>query len=141
MARLANLSLPEDEDPAMVRPRTTRDDNPGSLSPSPAASFSSDKENRGSASRTSHQANGKPTAMAPPKKPTRAAAEPLSPHVNKRRRLSERGAPSASQVAHERELKELGNTQYYDPDQNMDERRAVRKGIRDLSKELSGRYN
>lgn len=62
----------------------------------------------------------------------------MSPHMNKRRKLSERDAPNASQIAHERELKELGNSQFYDPDQDMDERRAVRKGIRDLSKELAG---
>lgn len=145
MARLTNVSLSDEEDEdiqtssAALRSRRTRGANLGSLSPSPAASFSSDKENRQSASESSHQANGKSKAMAPPKIPTSGSGDPLSPRGNKRRRLSERGATSASQVAHERELKELGNLQFYDPEQNMDERRAVRKGIRDLSKELTGR--
>lgn len=145
MARLANISRPDEEDgdvhpsSAMARPRRTRGTNLDSLSPSPAASFSSDKENRESASESSHQANAKSKAMAPPKIPTSASVDPLSPRANKRRRLGERGAPNASQMAHERELRELGNTQFYDPEQNMDERRAVRKEIRDLSKELTGR--
>ena len=76
--------------------------------------------------------------MGPPKNLASTLVEPLSPRGNKRRRLSERSAPNASQMAHERELRELGNTQFYDPEQDMDERRAVRKGIRDLSKELTG---
>lgn len=147
MARRTNRSLSEEEEEdedvqmssAMLRPRRTRGAHLGSLSPSPAESFSSDKENRQSAKESSHQANGKSKAMAPPKIPRSASMEPLSPRANKRRRLSERGAPNASQMAHERELRELGNIQFYDPDQDMDERRAVRKGIRDLSKELTGR--
>ncbi|MCJ1268726.1 nuclear protein [Lobaria immixta] len=144
MVRRTNRSLSDEEEDedvqmssAMLRPRRTRGANLGSLSPSPAESFSSDKENRQSAKESSHQANGKSKAMAPPKMPRSASMEPLSPRANKRRRLSERGAPNASQMAHERELRELGNIQFYDPDQDMDERRAVRKGIRDLSKELT----
>lgn len=144
MARLVNMPLPDDEDEdihtnSTRRPRRTHGANPGSLSPSPAASFSSDKENRESAPESSHQANGKSKAMGPPKIPTPTSAEPLSARGNKRRRLGERGAPNASQMAHERELRELGNVQFYDPEQDMDERRAVRKEIRDLSKELTGR--
>lgn len=146
MARLRNIALSDEEDEddqsssAVVQPGTARGANLGSMSPSPAASFSSDKENRGSASESAaHQANGKSKAMGPPKLPTPASAEALSPRANKRRRLGERAAPNASQMAHERELRELGNTQFYDPDQDMDERRAVRKGLRDLSKELTGR--
>ena len=77
--------------------------------------------------------------MPPPNLPLSTSAEPASSRANKRRRLSERDAPNASQVAHERELRELGNVEFYDPDQDMDERRAVRKGIRDLSHALTGK--
>ena len=31
--------------------------------------------------------------------------------------------------------------EYYDPDQDQDERRALRKGMRDLAKELNGTQN
>lgn len=139
MARRANLSPPdEDEDEQAVRRRPNRISTTGPLSPSPAASFSSDKENREAEAEPSGHINGKSKAMPPPKLPSPNSAEPSSPKSNKRRRLCERDVPNASQIAHEKELERLGNTQYYDPDQSMEERRAVRKGIRDLSKELNG---
>ena len=54
-------------------------------------------------------------------------------------RLGERdAAPLASQLAHERELDEAADVQFYDPDQDMEERRAVRKGLRDLTRDLNG---
>ena len=147
MARRAILSSPEpsenDEDPQnglpSTRRRTTRLANPGSPSPSPAASFSSDKENRGaSGSRDTH---GKSRAMLPPSKlPTPDSAEPPSHRASKRRRLSERSAPNATQVAHEKRLEMAGNTSVYDPDQSIDERRAIRKDYRDLSRELTGTF-
>lgn len=117
--------------------RANGDPTPARLSPSPAASFSSDKENRKESSSNNHINKEMPT----PKLPTPNTGEPSTPNPNphKRRRLRERDAPNASQVAHEKELERLGNTQYYDPDQSMEERRAVRKGLRDLSKELNGR--
>jgi hypothetical protein len=110
----------------------------GSLSPSPAASFSSDKENHSAMPRPTRGTGRGSTAISPQKLPTPTSAEPPSPRSNKRRKLGERDAPNPSQIAHERELQESGNAQYYDPDQSMEERRAVRKGIRDLSKELNG---
>ncbi|KAL8943410.1 MAG: hypothetical protein Q9211_000999 [Gyalolechia sp. 1 TL-2023] len=75
--------------------------------------------------------------MLPPKTPTLALAEDGTPRASKRLRLGERGVPNASQIVHETELEKLGHNQYYDPNQSMEERRAVRKGIRDLSKELT----
>ena len=142
MARLAVLSQSEEADEARVTPnprtRSGRVSHLGSLSPSPTTSFSSDKENRALAGQAPQEINGKSRAMAPPKLPTPVSAEPASPRASKRRRLGERDAPNASQVAHERELQDLGNAQFYDPDQSMDERRAVRKGIRELAKELNG---
>lgn len=122
-----------------TRSRPTRVSTMGSPSPSVAASFSSDKENHTAATDSARQINRRTSAMSPQKLPTPTSAEPpSSPRSGKRRRLGEREAPNPSQRAHERELQESGNARYYDPDQSMEERRAVRKDIRDLSKELNG---
>ena len=147
MARLARFSSAEDDEDEELptRPNTTaqlpshrRSHNPGSLSPSPAASFSSDKENHGVTSTSSGDSHGKSRAMPPPKLPTPGSAESIGPHSNKRRRLGERDAPNASQAALEHELSEIEDRRYYDPDQPMEERRAYRRGIRDLARELMG---
>ena len=147
MARLARRpSRHEDEDEELpTRSSTTtrqlshrRSKNPGSLSPSPAASFSSDKENRGIKSNSSRESHGKSRAMPPPKLPTPGSAEFTGPHSNKRRRLGDRDAPNVSQAALEHELSEIEDTRYYDPDQPMEERRAYRRDIRDLARELIG---
>ncbi|KAL8738708.1 MAG: hypothetical protein Q9181_000530 [Wetmoreana brouardii] len=140
MARRANIPLSDDEDydaGTSTQQDPGRVNSVGSLSPSPAASFSSDKENRTTATKNSRSTNPKSRSMAPPKIPTSASAEDETPRSSKRRRLGERGVPNASQAAHDKELDKLGHTQYYDPNQSMAERRAVRKGIRDLSKELT----
>ncbi|KAL8694115.1 MAG: hypothetical protein Q9218_001168 [Villophora microphyllina] len=140
MARRANVVISEDDDNGVegsTRQTAGRVNGIGSLSPSPAASFSSDKENRETPARDSRLVNGKSKQMPPPKLPTPTSVEDGTPRSNKRRKLSERGVPNASQVAHEKELDKLGHNQYYDPNQSMAERRAVRKGIRDLSKELT----
>ncbi|KAL8658165.1 MAG: hypothetical protein Q9226_001215 [Calogaya cf. arnoldii] len=131
MARRANIHISDEEaSDSEVRQESRRVDHQP-LSPSPAASFSSDKENRQTI------ATGKSKRMSPPKLPTPASAENETPRSAKRRKLGERGLPNASQVAHEGELEKLGHAQFYDPNQSMAERRAVRKGIRDLSKELT----
>ncbi|KAI9822990.1 MAG: nuclear protein [Phylliscum demangeonii] len=59
--------------------------------------------------------------------------------AGKRRRIvaDDDGTQLASQVAHARELNVAADTQYYDPDQDMQERRAVRKGFRDLTRDLN----
>ena len=78
--------------------------------------------------------------MPPPKMPTPSSVEPGTPHANKRRRLGERDAPNnVSQAVFQRELDEVDDTKYYDPDQPIEERRIVRKGIRDLFRELAGK--
>lgn len=138
MARRANVSGDnEDAEEYTGKRNSQRDSSIARLPSSPAASFSSDKENRKVSSSNSRIHKDMPT----PKVPTANTGEPSTPNLNpnKRRKLRERDAPNASQVAHEKELERLGNTQYYDPDQSMEERRAVRKGLRDLSKELNGR--
>ncbi len=44
--------------------------------------------------------------------------------------------PPPSQSANDSTLDE--DTQFYDPDQDIEERRAVRKGFRDLTRQLNG---
>ncbi|KAL8851164.1 MAG: hypothetical protein Q9221_003884 [Calogaya cf. arnoldii] len=131
MARRANIHISDEEASDSEARQDSRRVDHQPLSPSPAASFSSDKENRQTT------ATGKSKRMPPPKLPTPVSAENGTPRSAKRRKLGERGLPNASQVAHEGELEKLGHAQFYDPNQSMAERRAVRKGIRDLSKELT----
>jgi len=147
MARLANLSSSVEEEEAnqysdtvpSTRQRPSRTPRHAtSLSPSPAASFSSDKENRESSADMSHQGKGKARAMPTSKLPTPTSAEDSTPRTNKRRRLEDRNAPLTSQDVHERELEEVVDTNFYDPDQDMQERRVVRKGLRDLTRDLNG---
>ena len=135
MARRANISIAEDEGSEIEQSSAQVSGRVNSISPSPTASFSSDKENRVTTNSRSARNKSRPTPRS--KQPTAALVETQDPRSNKKRKLSERGAPNASQVAHEQELDKLGHTKYYDPNQSMHERRAVRKGIRDLSKELT----
>lgn len=143
MARRANLSTGKDEGgqaqenaESTLQRRERVDLN--SLSPSPAASFSSDKENQKSQSDNARRNTGKAKNMPPPREPTSSSANYDSPRSSKKRKLGERNAANASQTAHERELAGVGDRRFYDPDQSMDERRAVRKDFRDLSRELTG---
>ena len=108
--------------------------NPASPSPSPLISFPSDKENHESTLTSNGKAGGKLKAM--PRK-TPGSADVGSSQSSKRRKLGERNAP-ISQVAFQKELDEIENTAYYDPDQPMEERRITRKRYRDLSKNLAG---
>ena len=122
---------------------TTRDDvrssrqsrgrvNQPSLSPSPAASFSSDKENRPAAA----PQRGKAKSMGPPQTP---ASDRATPRQNLKRKLGDRDArPNATQAMHQQQLDDVGNKDFYDPEQNMEQRRAVRRDYRDLSRELTG---
>ena len=72
--------------------------------------------------------------MAPPTQPT-----PTSASGGKRRKLSGRGPSGlSSQATHQRRLQQVNDTDFYDPDQDEDERRRVRKGLRDLTRELNG---
>ncbi|SLM34802.1 Nse4/EID protein, Nse3/MAGE-binding domain [Lasallia pustulata] len=145
MARSARLSPEEDGGDnlhaasASTRQTSSRPapNNLASLSPSPAASFSSDKENQKDTANASRQANSKAKAMAPPELPTPTSADSDSSRANKRRRLGERVAPNATQLAHQRQLNVVVDTRYYDPDQSIEERRVIRKGLRDLTKELN----
>ncbi|KAL8874582.1 MAG: hypothetical protein Q9174_000109 [Haloplaca sp. 1 TL-2023] len=135
MARRAKISIAEDASSEHEPSSAQVSGRVNSLSPSPTASFSSDKENRVTTDPGSARNKTRPAPRS--RQPTNALVESRDPRSNKKRKLSERGAPNASQVAHDQELDKLGHTQYYDPNQSMQERRAVRKGIRDLSKELT----
>jgi len=150
MARQAKLSALAEEnaeeeeiysDGGPTRRRQRRVSVVASLSPSPAASFSSDKENRAAATSSARASNGKSKAMPPPKLPTPTSIEPATPRASKRRKLSERDVPNASQVAHQKQLEEIDDIEHYDPNQSMEERRGIRKEIRDLSRELNGMSN
>ena len=143
MARLARLADDEHEDEDDQNNTTSTRRSRGrvtveALSPSPTASFSSDKENRRVSSRASRVSRGKGRAMGPPQLATPTPGAEAEPRSSKRRKLSERDAPNASQAMHARRLAEAGDTEYYDPEQSIVEKRAVRKDFRDLSKELTG---
>ncbi|KAI9684786.1 MAG: nuclear protein [Trizodia sp. TS-e1964] len=105
-----------------------------SLSPSPSASFSSDKENHDASRQERAKSKGK---MAPPNLPTPVSETSSALRMGKRRRVDDGYSQAlATQLAHERELDEVVDTQFYDPDQDVEERRDVRKGLRDLSRDL-----
>ncbi|KAL9130158.1 MAG: hypothetical protein Q9217_001593 [Psora testacea] len=136
MARRANLSDDEGgENKQGHDVRTSRQAQRrvdlDSKSPTPSVSFSSDKENRSAPSARRVKSKG----MGPPQTP---ASDRATPMTNRKRKFGERAnAPNATQVAHRQKLEDVGNTQYYDPEQDMDERRKVRKNYRDLSRELT----
>ncbi|KAL8805026.1 MAG: hypothetical protein Q9182_002228 [Xanthomendoza sp. 2 TL-2023] len=126
MARLANIHISDEEETTPDSPQTSRGQTSRRvptnqpLSPSPAASFSSDKENRNTIRHSSRSTNGTSKRMPPPNLPTPGSAEDGTSRSAKRRRLgelAERGVPNASQVAHESALDKLGHAQYYDPNQ------------------------
>lgn len=142
MARLAKRPSPDDDEESdhsvsTRQPANPRSDNLGSLSSSPAASFSSDKENQSESTQRTRDSIGKAGAMGPPKLPTPGSAEP-APHSNKRRRLGDREVPNASQALLREQLSKVEDLQYYDPDQPMDERRLYRRKMRELTRELHG---
>lgn len=52
----------------------------------------------------------------------------------------DKGKGKATQALHEKVIAEEGDKQFYDPDQKPEERRFVRKGLRELGRSLNGRY-
>lgn len=143
MARRANLSTGRhNNEPGRENLQYTRQGHGrvdlNSLSPSPAASFSSDKENQQAQANDTQQNMDRTKNMPPPQIPTSSPVNYNGPRSGKKRKLGERDVPNASQTAHERKLDDVADRRFYDPDQSMDERRAVRKDFRDLSRELTG---
>jgi non-structural maintenance of chromosomes element 4 len=106
-----------------------------SIPPSPAPSTSSDKENH-------HASRPQPGTHKSRSSTARMPVQPegsSSTSSSKKRKLQDtRGQPS--QARHRRELEERVDKDFYDPDQDEEERRAVRKGMRDLNKELNGSF-
>lgn len=126
----------EDEDiygasPAPSEPQQSNGAS-SSMSPSPGASVSSDKENR-AALLPADKGKGR-MPMGPPRL--------LSPthETNKRKRTIERDTPvertrmrRTVEADEEGENREGSNNEY-DPDQSIEDRRRVRKGLRDIGK-------
>lgn len=143
MARRANLSTGRHNDEQgqenlqATRQRHGRV-NLSSQSPSPAASLLSDKENQQVQADDTQPNMDRAKNMPPPQTSTLSSANHDLPRSSRKRKLGEHSVPNASQTAHERGLAEVGDRRFYDPDQSMDERRAVRKDFRDLSRELTG---
>ena len=52
----------------------------------------------------------------------------------------DKGKEKATQALHEKVIAEEGDKQFYDPDQKPEERRIVRKGLRELGRTLNGRH-
>lgn len=108
---------------------------PGQASVSPAASISSDKENR-----TAQQQVDKGkrrTPMGPPRVPSPGA---------KRKRIPEQHANAPQDRSHSRRRtvevdEEEDDDLAYDPEQDINERRRIRKGLRDISKALVDNRN
>lgn len=106
----------------------------GTLSPSPSASFSSDKENReNNHNAVSNKGKGR---MGPPSLPVSIDD---TGRANKRRRLGERDtstlSPSASRIA------SRNDADWYDPEQDQDERREIRISLRNNAREIHERQD
>jgi non-structural maintenance of chromosomes element 4 len=104
---------------------------PASMSPSPAASVSSDKENRSSRAPLDKGKGRMP--MGPPSGPSPASERA------KRKRVADRDTPvERTRRRRMAEVDEDGSERDdYDPDQDIEERRRVRKGLRDLNKRVT----
>ena len=69
-----------------------------------------------------------------------AQAELSNSATSSRKRKLQDAQSQPSQARHRRELEERVDKDFYDPDQDEQERRAVRKGMRDLNKELNSSF-
>lgn len=101
---------------------------------SSAISYSSDKENQDKSTGAAPR-GGK---RNPNVRNMASSSTSASGSSNKKRKLADRGHVLPSQAVHRRELDERVDKQFYDPDQDEEERRATRKSMRDLNKELNG---
>ncbi|KAL2010306.1 hypothetical protein VTN00DRAFT_6113 [Thermoascus crustaceus] len=105
-------------------------------SSSRAGSFS-DKENRDGTERDSSRAEKrKQVRTMDPSNPTPSQ----NASANKRRRLAKRDSNVQSQSGGQSQRRrsiQLTDKDFYDPDQDINERRRIRKGLRDLTRELN----
>jgi non-structural maintenance of chromosomes element 4 len=109
-----------------------------SPSPSTAASFSSDKENREDEQQTSAARNKEKAPMAPSILPTPTGS---TARANKRRRLGERDGSTSTTSPTANIRATTDDIQYYDPEQDPDERREVRLSLRNNARELHERHD
>ena len=123
------------------------EDSTSPLSPSPSESdrstpslsspFASDKENRRST--RVHPSHAEKRRRSPQTISSQNMSSLRGDASSKRRKLAERGLGGLdSNTAHKHRLQQVNDTDVYDPDQNPEERRAVRKGLRDLARNLNG---
>lgn len=91
----------------------------------------SDKENQ-TTPRSKRQAHKRKSNAAPMSE----RGEP-SASSSKRRRVEERPRTQSSRTALQKELDERGRKDYYDPDQNEAEKRAVKRKLRDLTSRVN----
>ncbi|KAJ9269936.1 hypothetical protein DTO212C5_3906 [Paecilomyces variotii] len=124
MARIARTR-------AQPPPEQTDDGSDVSAPSSPETSISSDKENHEASRRDSRTEKRKQGRTMAPGQPT-----PSNSSVNKRRRLAERAANTQLPTPSQARRSQVTDKDFYDPDQDEDERRRIRKGLRDLSREL-----
>lgn len=113
------------------------EDSAVSSSPTPSVSFSSDKENRQSTSAAAtSRGKGKARTMGPPD--THTSNGP-TPRAGKKRKLANRAEqPILTQSLHQQHLEEAADKDLYDPDQDIEQRRALKRDYRDLTRELTG---
>lgn len=106
--------------------RQREDNNATQDTPSPNTSQSSDKEN--SSSRLAGGKGKERVAMDPPR---------ISSDQNKRKRANAR-EPSPDRARRRRTVEQDDDESdlEYDPDQSIEERRRIRQGLRDLTKDL-----
>lgn len=115
------------ESPAPDRLQHFRTVNAGQ-SPSPTTSISSDKENR--SSRPAIEKRTGRVVMGPP-------SAPASDQVNRKRHAEQDALTGRDRRQRTVEVNEgERQTDNYDPDQDIEERRELRKGLRDLSRTL-----
>lgn len=136
MARLRELSSPSDgsdrPEASSSRP-VRRVASHSARHPSPS-SASSNQENH-HASRIQPQAE---KGNAGSNRPSMSSSTASNPALSHRKRKLQDMRAQPSQARHRRELEERVDKEFYDPDQDGEERRAVRKGMRELNKELNG---
>jgi hypothetical protein len=130
---MARLNTGASTTDSLHRDRTPNGTGAGtaaSPTPTPGPSFSSDKENQ-SSSRTSTGKRALGDSTIPMPQTT----------GNKRRRLGEQGLSTGEQGRQtEAERAAAEDRKYYDPEQNPEERRKVRQGLRNNTRELHGKY-
>lgn len=123
----------ESDQDSSVPPTSRRVTSETSASPS-----LSDKENQA----RSEDAGSRGAKRGAKRRPTSGSMSTPSLAASgssiKKRKIGDGNHTLPSQAVHRRELEERVDKQFYDPDQDHEERRATRKGMRDLAKELNG---